>query len=134
NTSYAHLSPAGARRSHWSAAAASATRAILGNRGPQVTSVARGDDGPAPKLAIAGSNTLRIHGPADAWHGNIGYQDNHVDLETHMAPEDVLYRAPGGGSARDTLFYDEPDDVIGDNNYLTVTIPSAVAGGKAIWD
>jgi hypothetical protein len=136
------MAPVGLRRSRWSLAAGDPTRAILGNRGPQIASVAPGPGGPAATLADPKSNTLRIHGPATRWHGYIGYQDNHVDLETDLAPDDVLYTirggsggAGGGGQARDNLFYDEPADAAGDNNYLTVTIPAAgVGGGRPIWD
>lgn len=139
NTSYAHTAPIGPRRQQWSLASGDATLAVLGARGPQVASVAPGPSGPVPTLAKARSNTLRMHRPRNRWQGNIGYQDNHVDLETEMAPEDVLYwvrgRSGADAFARDTLFYDEPDDASGGNAYLTITIPVAgVPGGKAIWD
>ena len=135
NISYAHISPVGARAAHWTGADPSATRPVIANRGPQITSVTQGADGPEPVLANPRSNTLRIHGPAGSWEGNIGFQDNHVDFHRALAPEPIWYTTSAGARAADVLFYDEPDDPAGANAFLTITIPAAgVPGGTPIWD
>ncbi|MFZ4575188.1 MAG: hypothetical protein ACOYN0_12370, partial [Phycisphaerales bacterium] len=136
NTSYAMMVPVGARAKQW-ANTSKATEAVIGNRGPQIKSLKKGG---APNVTATlenpASNTLLIHGGRKTWEGNIAYNDNHVNFETQMSPEDSKYRDAKGIRWNDCLFADEIDDASGTNNYLGI---STTAGKEMkdftlIWD
>ncbi|MDP1661067.1 MAG: hypothetical protein Q8L55_04050 [Phycisphaerales bacterium] len=90
-----------------------AMEAVFGNRGPTVT-------GTGPSAMIDGkSKTLAIHGGRTTWEGNIGYNDNHVNFETTIAPPGLVYRT-AGGARPDIIFIDEADDTTGLNLILGI--------------
>jgi type II secretory pathway pseudopilin PulG len=150
--SYAHGMPHGERLKDWSNTFG-ATEAILGNRGPEIASVAKktnpksaptrlGSGTPgevAINMKIKNSNTLVIHGGRTTWEGNIAYNDNHVNFETSMTPDNVEYH-DGKNAWKDCLFFDEPDDVTpnrpGRNAFLGSFVKAGAKAGdwKTIWD
>jgi type II secretory pathway pseudopilin PulG len=139
--SYAHALPSGAaRRRLWSNTLV-ATEAVIGNRGPEIAASNKGKSrkvSPSPRSAF--SNTYGIHGPRTTWEGNIAYGDNAVHYETSMFTEtangSLTYTDTAGVKWNDLLFFDEPDDVAGTNNYLGNFIKAGKepADFTAIWD
>lgn len=91
--------------------------AVFGNRGAMVT----GKDGAGNPVYDKKSNTLAIHGGRSTWEGNIGYNDTHVNFETTMNPQQLVY-STAGGKRPDILFFDEPDDTSGVNLYLGIWV------------
>jgi len=103
--SYGHVPPFLKRRSQWSNTFSS-TEVAIGNRGPAFK--IRDANASPWELIDSGvsantdfdqpvgeeSNTLLIHGGRNTWEGNIGYNDNHVDFETRVDPEDLLFTFP----------------------------------------
>lgn len=142
NQSYAHIRPLvdrADRPSIWKNTF-NATEPVFGNRGPEVASV--GIDPKSrdsrPTLVNTKSNTLLIHGGRRTWEGFIAYNDSHVNFETKTAPDGVTYptsTAPSKSTA-DNLFYDEPDDVGGQNAYLSTYIKAGDEKSDfvPIWD
>jgi hypothetical protein len=134
NMSFAHMLPAEERLKDWTNNF-DASRAVVGSRGPQVASVAKGaGSSVTPTLATPGSNTLKMHAASTAWAGNIAYNDNHVTAEVSMAP--TLYKDAAGVAWSDCLFFDEADDPSARNNYLGIFTTAGATGAefKAIWD
>lgn len=147
NMSYAHLQPAGKRRSMWSDTY-SDTEAVIGDRGPQVTAVRVTGDGSQPSqyavdIANAASNTFRIHGSPRTWEGNIAFNDGHVEFLQSLAPSRTenghwpTYSIRPRGYRLDTLFFDEPDDERVSGNLFLGIFP--VAGStpqdfRDVWD
>ena len=131
--SYAHMLPSGVRLTQWRLTV-DGTQAVLGNRGPLISSVAKGKAPDVTPSFDRRSLTLLIHGSRTEWEGNIAYNDSHVAYESQMAT--MGYLDASGTSWLDTLFFDEPDDVKGVNNFLgnfnaAGPVPAAF---KAIWD
>lgn len=90
--SYAHATPDALWKSTFNQ-----NQAQLGNRGPEIRSVAYDSEGaPSATLANPKTNTFLIHGSRTAWEGAIGYADNHVKFENSMAPDQLRYTALGG--------------------------------------
>ena len=117
NNSYAHALPVGKRRPLWGSTFV-AEEVVIANRGPLIRAVTKAKP---PRVDIdfdTKSNTLLIHGERDAWEGNVGFNDNHVDLVTRLDP--LEYVDAGSTPWRDVLFFDEPDDAAGKNAYLGV--------------
>jgi hypothetical protein len=88
-------------------------------------------------LANPNSNTLLIHGSRDAWEGQVGFSDNHVDFTLQPWVEGATYAATSGKTRGDVLFYDEPDDAApGSNTLLGIFTRTGAtwAEWKAIWD
>lgn len=130
NQSYAHTIPFGKRRSQWSDTYNS-TEAVFGNRGPTLDTT-NNDGATAPAsnrwaLKPAGSagspsggtdsSTLLIHGGRNTWEGNVGYNDNHVNFETKVNPDQITYTKTGSGTGLtkpDCLFVNETDQAGGD--------------------
>jgi hypothetical protein len=134
NMSFAHMLPAEERLKDWTNNF-DASRAVVGSRGPQVASVAKGaGSSVTPTLATPGSNTLKMHAASTAWAGNIAYNDNHVAAEVSMAP--TLYKDAAGVAWSDCLFFDEADDPSARNNYLGIFTTAGATGAEfeAIWD
>ena len=135
--SYAHMIPSGARMPNWtnSSTTANAGAAIMGNRGPQIASVTQRSRGTVDtKLANPESCTLLIHGSRNKWEGNIVFNDNHVEFVTSLKAG--TYTDTRGVQRDDILFFNEPDDPKGTNNFLGVfnkagPVPSAF---QSIWD
>jgi hypothetical protein len=113
-----------------------ATKAVLGNRGPEIASMADGKSGRTFATVIPSSNTYLIHGGRTTWEGNIAYNDNHVNFETRIDPEATPYKDAAGKSWFDCLFFDEPDDPSLRNNFLGNFVKAGATGAefKAIWD
>jgi len=128
NCSYAHQALCGERRERWTNAA-DPTWPILGNRGTK--------DGVASGSDYARSPTLRLHGPEDAWAGNIVFADNHCSLEDTFLPN-LSYYETGGEKERDNIFHAEfahsdGNQAAGDA-FLGVFIESAENSVVPVWD
>jgi len=108
-----------------------ASEAVFGNRGPNVTA----RDAAGNVQYDTKSNTLGIHGGRRTWEGNIGYNDNHVNFETVMAPPGIVYRS-AAGVRPDVIFLNEQDDTTGRNMILGVWVKAGTAAGdyKGIHD
>lgn len=141
NASFAHMPPVGARAELWRPNGSAQWRAVVGNRGPRISSVAYQDDGdPDPTLANPASNTLRMNGLGGEWGGYIGFADGHVDYCDDMIGGDMAdmptFRDAGGVERPDVLFFDEPEDSAGTNNFLGIFTRAGPEPGdlSAIWD
>lgn len=130
--SYAQAHFMGTRRAMWSNTF-EASQAAIGNRGPLVKGL---DSAREPILDNPASTTLLIHGGRKTWEGNIAYNDNHVNFETKMSPDSTPYATKSGKSEPDCLFFDEPDDVSGMDNLLTIITRNGATNEdlKTIWD
>lgn len=136
NTSYAHLLPAGPRRTLWRDTFAT-TQPIIGNRGPEIASYSRGKKGRfTPEYANPDTYTFLIHGSRTSWEGNIAYNDGHVYFETRLDPDTIRYRTADKRKLSDCLFHDEPDDADGTNAFLGIftTAGDTKIDFHAIWD
>jgi type II secretory pathway pseudopilin PulG len=137
NFSYAHTLPADERLKKTWANTFQATEAAIGNRGPEIASMkAAAGGGRTFAPAVAASDTYQIHGGRTTWEGNIAYNDNHIAFETRLDPETSPYKDAAGKEWFDCLFFDEPDDPKGTNNFLGVFTKAGATGAeyKAIWD
>jgi hypothetical protein len=136
NLSYAHTLPADERLKKTWANTFQATEAAIGNRGPEIVSMSTAGGGRTFTPRLADSNTYRIHGGRTTWEGNISYNDNHVAFETRLDPEASPYKDAAGKERFDCLFFDEPDDPNGTNNFLGIFTKAGATGAeyKAIWD
>ena len=117
--SYAHSAPLGNRLARWSNTF-SATEAALSNRGPAYEGLAAqstdkhtllqdGGGGTANVTPLGESSiTLQIHGARNAWAGNIGYNDNHVDFSNDPAPSSVTWTFSNIAQAQDR---NQPDNI-----------------------
>jgi len=132
NLSYAQAHFMGTRRAMWSNTF-EASQAAVGNRGPLVKGL---DSSREPILDNPASTTLLIHGGRKTWEGNIAYNDNHVNFETKMSPDSTPYATKSGRSEPDCLFFDEPNDVSGMDNLLTIITRNGTKDEdlKTIWD
>jgi hypothetical protein len=162
NVSYAHNQPSGdwvdsgskdkdgapikvgaGRLAMWSNTF-SASEAILGDRGPEIESVTftNPKDPATAKVRTKRpeSVTFLNHGNPRTWEGNIGYNDNHVNLETTLGPPTSEYASTyltATGERRfDTWHYDEPDDAEHKNIFLGIFVKAGKTPGefKGIWD
>ncbi len=92
----------------------SATQACLGNRGPAFT-LKNDLWEPIPGNSFgARSTTMAIHGPKDQWHGNVGFNDQHVEFYTQAAPTYLTWTFAGISDPTrmtrpDNLFHAEHD-------------------------
>jgi len=143
HVSYAHAFPFPAtasgtsRRGVWSNTY-NPTDAIVGNRGPQITSVqydARGLPTPAYALGLR-SNTFLIHGSRNNWEGNIGFSDNHVDFFAAPSSDSLTYSSASGTRHQDLVHYDEPDAASSLNAFLGIFTTAGAERHefKSIWD
>jgi hypothetical protein len=69
------------------------------------------------------SPTLRLHGAADSWEGNVCFGDNHVEFVATFRPDTVTYACGtynGGGITADNLFA------------CGGTVPSEFTGGGCV--
>ncbi|MCC6426736.1 MAG: prepilin-type N-terminal cleavage/methylation domain-containing protein [Phycisphaerales bacterium] len=111
HTSYAHIPPFGRRAKLWQSTYDAQTAAIC-NRGP----LYGGTPGKwilAPGPEGTESFTLRIHGGASTWEGNVAFNDNHADFAMRPDPEflAVTYSADVNGTRNhyDNIFANEND-------------------------
>ncbi|MEK6703885.1 MAG: hypothetical protein AABZ53_16620, partial [Planctomycetota bacterium] len=138
NFSYAHMLPSGPRIAIWSNTF-EATQAVLGNRGPLISGVAKLPSGKIAPQYNRSSNTRLIHGSRTEWEGKIAYNDNHVNYESSLWGDDskiYMYKDTSGALWPDLLHYDEPDDQLGTNNFLGIFTTSGKTPGefRSIWD
>lgn len=90
------------------------TQACLANRGPAYT-LNNGNWKATPGSSFGSrSVTMKIHGPGSAWHGNVGFNDQHVEFFTRPDPQTLTwtFTGPSGGtpqSLADNLFHAEND-------------------------
>lgn len=136
--SYAHVQPFGAREKRWMNTFAP-TEAQVGNRGPEIKEIQRGRSSFTPIPVLNDSNTYLIHGGRKTWEGNIGYADAHVNFETSMIgddPEVWPHYEGKSGRTPDCLFFDEPDDLKGDNVFMSIFTKAGAEAKdwRAIWD
>jgi prepilin-type N-terminal cleavage/methylation domain-containing protein len=102
NTSYAHTPICADRKvSEWKDSLNSKW-AIIGNRGPQC--------GQETEDIYYGSVTLEFHGGRKQWIGNIGYNDNHVELHDTFYPDGVNYLDQNNETMPDNLFQNDTSD------------------------
>ncbi len=132
NFSYANMHLAGRRRKVWTNLF-NATHAIVGNRGPEVASIAANG---SAVLKNPRSTTLLIHGGRTTWEGNIAYDDNHVNFETSTTPESAPRLTKEGKTKPDCLFFDESSEEPWPNNFLTIITEGGMneQDAKTIWD
>lgn len=136
NTSYAHLLPSGARLKEWKSTS-NGLMPIVGNRGPQIGSVAYDSAGePMAHRVLATSTTDLIHGGRWTWEGNICYNDVHVSFETSLAPPGVVWRDATGKAFGDVMFHAEPKDPARADVFLGIFVRAGATADDftAIWD
>ena len=161
-TSYAHLQPSGdfvvsgnkdkkgkpmmeptGRLSMWSDTFAM-NEAVLGDRGPEIESVAAGQADEVmsskAKTKLNTSITLKNHGAPGTWEGNVGYNDSHVEFLTTLNPSGAIsgnkYTDADGKNRWDSIYFDESDDAKAANTYLGIFVKAGKSPKefKGIWD
>ena len=105
HTSYAHTPICGERKIQEWKDSLNSKWAVVGNRG-----VRNGSEQPDDYY---GSVTLEFHGGRKQWVGNIGYNDNHVELHDTFFPDGMNYLDENETTA-DNLFRN--DTMNGDEN------------------
>jgi type II secretory pathway pseudopilin PulG len=103
NASYAHNPLCGERMDREWRDTLNSKWAVLGNRG-----VICGED--QDRGVYEASITLEFHGPRNKWVGNIGFNDNHVELHDSFYPEGLTFLDAGGVSMPDNLFRNDAQD------------------------
>jgi len=116
NVSYSHMPVAGERQTKEWRDTFDSRNAMIGNRGPE--------DGELANMEA--SITTEIHGGEKEWIGNVGYNDNHVQVERSMLPESLTYQDPDTQeSVPDNLFFNDvsgsPGEIeVGTDAYLII--------------
>ena len=111
----------------------SATVPIIGNRGPHDPATGPGTpcaDCPVYEESI----TLEFHGGSKQWVGNIGFNDNHVDLVQTLYPEGMNY-LDNGETFPDHLFLNDAEDCnsgLGNDVWLTLISEITSVDGQLI--
>jgi prepilin-type N-terminal cleavage/methylation domain-containing protein len=106
NTSYAHTPICGARKiAEWKDSLNSKW-AVIGNRGVRC--------GSEDEEEYYKSVTLEFHGGRKQWIGNIGYNDNHVELHDTFYPDGVNYLDEDSQTVPDNLFANDTTETGGD--------------------
>jgi hypothetical protein len=143
--SYAHLQPAGPRRSAWSNTFAMHEFA-LSNRGPEIRVVDRNENGSVtPRFARPDSLTLTFIGDPDTWSGHVVGNDNAVELlRNHLGDGKEIPPVRGrerrpryeveGKRWPDVIFFDETETAF--NNFLGIFTKAGEepADYSSIWD
>ena len=134
--SYGLIPPLPNRLSTWTVSS-KPLRAIVGNRGPEITRVEYQPPDPTPTCTFGQtrSNSFRIHGPSRSWEGNIAYCDGSVQYERSIANLMVRNITINGHRVHDVLFTDE-DEPTHTNSFLGIFIRAGEdpADFQAIWD
>lgn len=133
--SYAHQIPHPLDTKRWGTAW-DAGYASISNRGPLVTGVSYQRGGAVDAIEFdEDSLTLLFHGERRSWQGNVGFNDNHVQMLDGFAPGELTYPTESGARRGDVLFYDEPDSMM-DNNFLALFTKAGDRRSdfKPIWD
>ncbi len=125
NTSYAHTPIANLRKVREWKASLNSKWAMIGNRGPQDGSPTGGvcSDCPTYEESI----TLEFHGGDKQWVGNIGFNDNHVELKHTVFPEGLNY-LENSVPQPDNLFYNDSQGncSTGEGNDIWLTLISSI--------
>lgn len=88
NTSYGVMPLVGARKTREWKESLNPDYPVIGNRGV--------DDGEElDEAKYEASITLQTHGGSKEWVGNVGFNDNHVEVSRGFRPENVRYRDAG---------------------------------------
>jgi prepilin-type N-terminal cleavage/methylation domain-containing protein len=96
NVSYAHTPICGERKVQEWKDSLNSKWAIVGNRGVRCGSEQETD--------YYASVTLEFHGGRKQWVGNIGYNDNHVELHDTFYPDGMNYLDENNETTADNLF------------------------------
>jgi len=96
NTSYGHLVLIGYRKDNQWRATLDSTKPHMGTRGTK--------DGTTNGTDYEGSPTLRLHGAAKSWEGNICYADNHMEYVETFKPENVSWECDSLNLTKDNIF------------------------------
>ncbi len=131
NTSYGHTPVAGARKVREWKDSLNSKWAMIGNRGPQDGAPTGGlcSDCPTYEESI----TLEFHGGDRQWVGNIGFNDNHVELKHTVFPEGLNYLENGVPQA-DNLFYNDSEGscLTAEGNDIWLTLISAITSSDGL--
>ncbi|MHC4717463.1 MAG: type II secretion system protein [Planctomycetota bacterium] len=96
NVYYAHTPICGSRKVQEWKDSLNSKWAVVGNRGPEC--------GLEDEEHYYGSVTLEFHGGRRQWVGNIGYNDNHVELHDTFYPDGMNYVDDVNETQADNLF------------------------------
>ena len=98
---------------------------MIGNRGPQDGAPTGGvcSDCPTYEESI----TLEFHGGDRQWVGNIGFNDNHVELKHTVFPEGLNF-LDNGVPESDNLFYNDSEGncATGEGHDIWLTLISSI--------
>lgn len=145
NISYAHLQPAKGRLDRWSNTF-QADQAVLSNRGPEISDVAYNDENTTATMLYKNPKTvtMKFFGEHETWHGNVAYNDNHIEYLVSKIGDGATASDKDLGKFKfsedrtkpDIMFFDEPDDAKMVNTYLGIFTKAGEGRGewKAIWD
>jgi prepilin-type N-terminal cleavage/methylation domain-containing protein len=127
NTSYAHTPICGERKINEWKDSLNSKWAVIGNRG-----VICGED--TNRTIYEESVTLEFHGGRKQWIGNIGYNDNHVELHDTFYPDGMNFLDSNNVTTADNLFTNDSengncDSGLGSDVFLTLT--SEIQDGNA---
>lgn len=133
NTSYAHMPINGSRKVREWKDSLNSKWAMIGNRGPQDGSSVPGGGTCSNCPTYAESITLEFHGGDKQWVGNIGFNDNHVDLFHSVLPEGFNY-LDNGVPQPDNFFYNdsESDCTTGAGTDIWLTLVSRVTSSDGL--
>ena len=96
NSSYACMPIVGARKAREWKESLNPDFPTIGNRGVE-------DGEETDETKYSESITLQIHGGRGEWVGNVGFNDNHVEVSRGFRPENVVYR-DAGVTVSDNIF------------------------------
>ncbi len=105
NTSYAHLLLTGDRRTNTWRNTQDSSKPVFSNRGCK--------DGATTGIEYSGSPTLEFHGGLREWQGQIGFNDNHVEVSKSFYPNNVAYECGDRELTKDNIFNAEFGDCEG---------------------
>ena len=105
--------------------------AAIGNRGPQDGSPTGGVCSDCPLYAE--SITLEFHGGDKQWVGNIGFNDNHVELVQTVFPEGMTF-LDASITESDNLFYNDAETncSTGGGNDVWLTLISEISSPTGV--
>ncbi|MCW5766075.1 MAG: hypothetical protein KIT68_08885 [Phycisphaeraceae bacterium] len=135
NLSFAFMPPVGERRALWKNTF-DPTRALVGERGPELARVVADAAGNAVYRPVRSAPATLVSMRSGSWAGSVGYADGHVNFETSYSPPELVYNDGRGRLRLDCLFVDEPDDAGRRNQFLGIfpTAGRSVGQPRFIWD
>ena len=131
NTSYAHTPITGIRKVREWRASLNSKWAAISNRGPQDGTPTGGLCSGCPPYEE--SITLEFHGGDKQWVGNVGFNDNHVELIQTVFPEGLNF-LDDGITESDNLFYNDAatNCSTGEGNDIWLTLISEITSPTGI--